>query len=208
MSIELTKKPLEISKVRSTVETITIPLDEAALRERLQQLGVGEAVAILWQVERIRCGKWADGAFSFPDDGALRMEHVLELRIFNKDSELHLRRRNDHLAGRFRRDEAGDEEEYVDSISRLWGERVDADENWITLRDADRKLELRLPVTEELEKVLKSEQREKSDERKLNFTGLVTRSYIGTHEKTGQAGYIDHRYHSIVPANMEVETDG
>lgn len=196
MSIELTQKPLEIRKVRSTVETITIPLDEAALRERLQQLGVGKAVAIFWQVERIRCGNWSDGAFSFPDDGALQMEHILELRIFNKGCELHLRRRNENLAGRFRRDEAGDEEEYVDSMSRLWGERVNADVDWITLRDADRKLELRLPVTEELKPALADP--------KQKFAGLVTRSYIGFHKETGQAGYIDHRYYAIESADMEV----
>ena len=194
MSIELTQKALEIRSVQTTVETAAIPADEAALSNLLRRHGVAAATVILWQVERIRCGRWSDGAFSFPDGAALRMEHVLELRAFNADSELHLTRRNDGLAGRFRRDGAGETAAYVDSMARLWGSCADADADWMTLRDADRKLELRLPVTEEM--------RTARADGKPVFAGLVTRSYIGIHA-TGQAGYVDHRYHSIVSADME-----
>lgn len=58
-----------------------------------------------------------------------------------------------------------------------------------TLRDRERKLKLTMPALME----------------PCRYVGLVTRSYIGIHEKTARAGYIDDRFLAIVPADMKGE---
>ena len=80
--------------------------------------------------------------------------------------------------------------EYIDSISRFWGERNeearDVPEGYMKLEDAARKLTQMLPRVEG----------------QARYYGLVTRSYIG-YEATGQAGYTDYRYVRIAAADVE-----
>ena len=188
MSIELAHKALEIRAVPSTAEAIAIPATETALRDALLQCSIHEATVILWQVDRIRCGKWAAGAFVFPEEMPMQMGLLLELRIFNTDRELHLRHEDGQLIGRLRTDGVGERIDYIDSIARFWGERTDAG-TWMTLCDRARKLTLTLPI-------LPAPSR---------YAGLVTRSYIHAHEKTGQAGYTDMRYLALAAADIKGE---
>ena len=180
MSIELARNPLRIRTGQSRTEKIVLPAEADAVRAELLRCGVQEATVILWQVACIRCGRWIKDTFEFPDDDGLDAALLLELRVFSTESELHLRREGAQLIGRFRQDGVGEPAKYIDSIARIWGERTD-DGAWMTLTDTPRKLSLTLPIITEASP----------------HAGLVTRSYIGTHPETGQAGYIDIRYHSI-----------
>lgn len=192
MSTEKEKRFCRIREGRSKTEAIDIPASEEALCDQLR--GVQQATVVLWQMNAVRFGTWDGRAFSFPAHAPLRMELLIELRIFNEQGELYLRREDERLIGRLRTDEAGDKTAYVDTIARFWGSWGDKDQEkekkteWMTLRDTSRKLKLRLPIVEG----------------KPHFVGLVTRSYIGVHKETGQAGYIDHRYYAIESADMEV----
>ena len=192
MSTEKEKRFCRIREGCSKTEAIDIPASEEALCDQLR--GVQQATVVLWQMNAVRFGTWDGRAFSFPAHAPLRMELLIELRIFNEQRELYLRCEDERLIGRFRTDEAGDKTAYVDTIARFWGSWGDKDQEkekkteWMTLRDTSRKLKLRLPIVEG----------------KPHFVGLVTRSYIGVHKETGQAGYIDHRYYAIESADMEV----
>ena len=191
MSTEKKNRFCCISQVNSTVEQIDISVSEDALHTELRRRGTKKATVILWQINAVRFGTWEQGEFSFADAAPLRADLLIELRIFNPKGELYLRCEDGRFVGRLRTDEAGDEVDYVDTIARFWGGHTkDADEDaaWMTLRDPSRKLELELPAVEG----------------KPEFVGLVTRSYIGFHKETGQAGYIDHRYYAIESADMEV----
>ena len=200
MSEEKKQKMRCICAGKSAVETVDIPASAEELSRELTRRNVRKATAILWQVNEIRCGTWQQGTFSFPDEAPLNTKLLIELRIFNETSELHLQRENDRLIGRFRTDDEGEAAEYVDTLARFWGSRSDAAREeeqhsaWMTLRDPERKLELTLPKMED------------STENPV-YVGLVTRSYIGIHT-TGQAGYVDHRYCRITAADMEEETNG
>lgn len=200
MSKEKKQKMRCICAGKSAVETVDIPASAEKLSRELTQRNVQKATAVLWQVNEIRCGIWQQGTFSFPDEAPLNTKLLIELRIFNETSELHLQRENDRLIGRFRTDDEGEAAEYVDTLARFWGSRSDAAREeekhsaWMTLRDPERKLELTLPKMED------------STENTV-YVGLVTRSYIGIHT-TGQAGYVDHRYCRITAADMEEETNG
>ena len=190
MSIELAlEDQMCIQQGSSERLAVSLARKEAALCEKLEVLGMKEANVVVWQVHGITWGRWQNGSFKLAGDAAKKCSLWLELRVFNEEEELHLKKSGDMWLGRWRKDGAGEATEYVDSISRFWGEMVEAadlPEGYMKLEDAARKLKQILPQAEEHAK----------------YYGLVTRSYIG-YEATGQAGYADYRYVRIAAADVE-----
>ena len=190
MSIELAlEDQMYIQQGSSERLAVSLARNETALCEKLETLGMNEANVVVWQVHGITWGRWQNGSLKLAGDAAKKCSLWLELRVFNEEEELHLKKSGDLWLGRWRKDGAGEATEYVDSISRFWGERVeaaDAPEGYMKLEDAARKLKQILPQAEEHAK----------------YYGLVTRSYIG-YEATGQAGYADYRYVRIAAADVE-----
>lgn len=189
MREKLTMEPLRIENGRGRYEPVECPATIEAIRRELEKQEMRDAVAVFWLVHRIRFGRWEADAFHFADEEPLDALYLVELRVFDAAGELHLRREGDRLRGRFRCDGAGVEEiSYVDTFSRFWGEREDAGD-WMHLRDRERKLCLTLPSIPE----------------RARYVGLVTRSYIEVHGKTGQAGYADQRYLALAPTERKGE---
>ena len=190
MSIELAlEDQMYIQQGSSERLAVSLARKEAALCEKLETLGMKEANVVVWQVHGITWGRWQNGSLKLAGDAAKKCSLWLELRVFNEEEELHLKKSGDMWLGRWRKDDAGEATEYVDSISRFWGERVeaaDAPEGYMKLEDAARKLKQIFPQAEE----------------RAKYYGLVTRSYIG-YEATGQAGYADYRYVRIAAADVE-----
>ena len=190
MSIELAlEDQMCIQQGSSERLALSLARKEAALCEKLETLGMKEANVVVWQVHGIVWGCWQNGSLKLAGDAAKKCSLWLELRVFNEEEELHLKKSGDLWLGRWRKDGAGEATEYVDSISRFWGEMVEAadlPEGYMKLEDAARKLKQILPQAEEHAK----------------YYGLVTRSYIG-YEATGQAGYADYRYVRIAAADVE-----
>ena len=190
MSIELAlEDQMCIQQGSSEKLAVSLERNETALCEKLETLGMKEANVVVWQVHGIVWGCWQNGSLKLAGDAAKKCSLWLELRVFNEEEELHLKKSGDLWLGRWRKDGAGEATEYVDSISRFWGEMVEAadlPEGYMKLEDAARKLKQILPQAEEHAK----------------YYGLVTRSYIG-YEATGQAGYADYRYVRIAAADVE-----
>lgn len=190
MSIELAlEDQMCIQQGSSERLAVSLARKEAALCEKLETLGMKEANVVVWQVHGIVWGCWQNGSLKLAGDVAKNCSLWLELRVFNEEEELHLKKSGDLWLGRWRKDGAGEATEYVDSISRFWGEMVEAadlPEGYMKLEDAARKLKQILPQAEE----------------RAKYYGLVTRSYIG-YEATGQAGYADYRYVRIAAADVE-----
>ncbi len=190
MSIELAlEDQMCIQQGSSERLAVSLARKEAALCEKLETLGMKEANVVVWQVHGIVWGCWQNSSLKLAGDVAKNCSLWLELRVFNEEEELHLKKSGDLWLGRWRKDGAGEATEYVDSISRFWGEMVEAadlPEGYMKLEDAARKLKQILPQAEEHAK----------------YYGLVTRSYIG-YEATGQAGYADYRYVRIAAADVE-----
>lgn len=185
------KTLLTIQSGTSRVTPVSIARQKAAVTDCLQEAGFSHATVVVWQVNTIRWGKWEQGTLTFADGQEAKTALWLECRIFNEEKELHLTRQKDQLKGRLVEDGAGEATEYVDACSRFWGECKAREAGWMTLRDDDRKLLLTVPEAE-------------GDAR---FYGLVTRNYIGIHEKTAQAGYTDYRYVRIASADQDVKGD-
>ena len=190
MSIELAlEDQMYIQQGSSERLAVSLARKEAALCEKIETLGMKEANVVVWQVHGITWGRWQNGSLKLAGDAAKKCSLWLELRVFNEEEELHLKKSGDLWLGRWRKDGAGEATEYVDSISRFWGEMVEAadlPEGYMKLEDAARKLKQILPQAEE----------------RAKYYGLVTRSYIG-YEATGQAGYADYRYVRIAAADVE-----
>ena len=190
MSIELAlEDQMYIQQGSSERLAVSLARKEAALCEKIETLGMKEANVVVWQVHGITWGRWQNGSLKLAGDAAKKCSLWLELRVFNEEEELHLKKSGDLWLGRWRKDGVGEATEYVDSISRFWGEMVEAadlPEGYMKLEDAARKLKQILPQAEE----------------RAKYYGLVTRSYIG-YEATGQAGYADYRYVRIAAADVE-----
>lgn len=190
MSIELAlEDQMYIQQGSSERLAVSLARKEAALCEKIETLGMKEANVVVWQVHGITWGRWQNGSLKLAGDAAKKCSLWLELRVFNVEEELHLKKSGDLWLGRWRKDGVGEATEYVDSISRFWGEMVEAadlPEGYMKLEDAARKLKQILPQAEE----------------RAKYYGLVTRSYIG-YEATGQAGYADYRYVRIAAADVE-----
>ena len=148
-----------------------------------------------WLPQQVLWGRYDGKGFAFPQGSSLT-ENVLEMRVFSKEAEVYARNRGDNTylvrichdypAGAAAAGAEGMETEYVDSLSRLWGENAGVADGYAVLQDADRKIQMKIPV----------------DDGSHKYYGLVTRNYIG-YTENNQAGYVDSRYVAI--ENGEVE---
>lgn len=150
---------------------------EQILREKSFQ-----GIFVAWQIQSVIWGKIVDEKFSSPEP--IDVEDWLEFRIFNEHEEFHFKRDGKIWRGRYIRDEAGNGDFYVDSFARLWGERVNFADGWITLRDDPRKISMTIPC----------------DDGDKKFYGLTTRNYIGSDDDIGLSGYVDFRFVAIESA--------
>ena len=148
-----------------------------------------------WLPQQVLWGRYDGKGFTFAKASSLT-ENVLELRVFSREAEVYARNRGDNTylvrichdypAGAAAAGAEGMETEYVDSLSRLWGENAGVADGYAVLQDADRKIQMKIPV----------------DDGSHKYYGLVTRNYIG-YTENNQAGYVDSRYVAI--ENGEVE---
>lgn len=140
---------------------------------------ISDGIFVAWQIQSIIWGKF-DGE-KFASTEPFDVDDWLECRIFNTDEEIHLKRSGEKFVGRYVQDAEGTGNFYVDSFSRLWGERKNSVDGWITLRDDSRKISVTIPC----------------DDGDKKFYGLLTRNYIGSDAATGLSGYVDCRFVAI-----------
>ena len=173
---------LELKQCKSSIERvdcdISLPSVEALFASKLHE----PSTMIVWQIHRLDWCRVLEGRIVSTEE--LNVEAWLELRAFNADEEIHLKRAGDRFVGRYVVDELGDENYFVDSFARLWGERVGASDGYVRLKDASRKLEMNVPC----------------DAGDADWYGLLTRNYIGSDRETGLSGYVDYRFVSIESA--------
>ena len=180
--IEIAKKiGYEIEKCKCIVEPVTCGIAltevEKVIAEKFQQ---SNGIFAAWQIQNVVFGKVDNAKLKLKD-----VENFLECRIFNEVEELHLKKVGSEFCGRYVRDEVGEENFYIDSFSRFWGECKSFENNFAKLIDADRKLCLEIPA-----------------EHSAKYFGLLTRNYIGSDEETGLSGYVDYRFVKIGGADI------
>lgn len=181
--LNLAKRNLQLNtckKISESIECSTTDL-EKILHEKFYE---ARGIFIAWQIQSIVWGKFDGEKLLLKENISLNFDDILEYRIFNQREEIHLKRLRKNFVGRYVRDERGTENFYVDSFSRLWGERKNSMDGWITLRDDSRKISITIPC----------------DDGDKKFYGLLTRNYIGSDAATGLSGYVDCRFVAIESA--------
>lgn len=188
MNLKMAENPLQLhtgADCKTHREPVTYAAEEYGISEILKTYLIHDANVVLWEMNRIIWGTWQDGVLKLSDDSQTDKESLLEMRAFNEMEEIHLTRDGDTFWGRCLRDGEGAASEYVDSLSRFWGEKNGREDDFVLLEDKERKLHMTVPCVEEAE-----------------WYGLITRNYIG-YAENGQAGYVDCRYVKVV--GMEVK---
>lgn len=187
--LDLAKKTsLQICECEIFSETVTCEISlidvENIVRQYFKNL---RAVFVAWQIQNIMWGKYNNGEFITLSD--ITPQFWLECRIFNETEELHLKRIENKLHGRYITEKQGTGNFYSDSFSRFWGENSGAVDGFIKLLDKQRKLFMEIPC----------------DKINAKWYGLLTRNYISSEEKTGLSGYTDYRFVAIDSAEEGVK---
>ena len=191
--VELAENFLRLEEAAVSVTRLEpVPVEkvgtEEAFSEEIKKFMPKPGTVIVWSYAGIQWGTW-DGVHIALSRGTANPKDVLELRVFNRDEELHLLREDGSFVGRLIADGTGESCYHVDSFSRLWGERdmqADIPEGYVRLADHDRKLEMDVPFDGTTEN--------------LKYLGLETRNYVTSDASTGLSGYGDYRYLAIEPA--------
>lgn len=181
MSLELAKAPLALTDGPVTWKKGLHETD--SLTEVLKKYIKKTANLVFWLRSQILWGSWDGAQLQLADKIVLNETQILEVRAFNENEELHLYRKENGYEGRYVCDGQGPIQCHVDSLSRLWGHRIDYADGYAVLIDEERFLKLTVPCTE-----------------KADYYGLVTRNYIEADPVTGQAGYRDYRFVRIEAA--------
>lgn len=181
MSLALAKAPLVLKDGPVTWNKGLHETD--SLTEVLKKYIKKTANLVFWLRSQILWGTWNGTQLQLADKKVLDETQILEVRVFNENEELHLYRKGNGYEGRYVCDGQGPIQNHVDSLSRLWGHRVDYADGYAVLIDEERFLKLTVPCTE-----------------KADYYGLVTRNYIEADPVTGQAGYRDYRFVRIEAA--------
>lgn len=126
------------------------------------------------------------------DDKVISWKQFIEMRIFNDEEELYIgknkiRRIKDSPADSNTPEE--ETTEYVETRSRLWGEKESVKQGFAVLHDKERQIKMTVPYVGE-----------NTEKDKGTYYELILRSYIGYNKTTGQAGYAYYRYADIVKA--------
>lgn len=185
MSLATAKQELKLKHCTGYVKPISSrSLGKEELESLLRETMTADALIVLWQIPGIVWGKWQDGTISLAPGEAVTPEYWQEIRVFNENEEIHLRRVGENFTGRYRKDDNDNgTTAYVDSFSRFWGERTDASDGYVTLVDSSRKLRLVVPTGDG-----------------SLWYGLQTRNYVGSDKDTGLSGYVDYRFVHIASA--------
>ena len=207
MSRDLRQYPYQIKKCTLTRQMLKCP-DMEHLTDMIRQNCAEAAIVAAWLPDRLLWGRYDGRSFSMFGGGSLSQD-MLEMRLFNANMEIYVRRSGKEFRVRILQEAAaGSETEYVDSQARLWGDScihayLDNCEppvrspSWMLpdipqdgyacLEDVQRGIVMAIPV---------------AAGKAASFYGLVTRSYIG-YLANSQATYTDTRYVAIVAEEEE-----
>lgn len=173
------------------IKSSVTPFDINNWKAYLEKLD-GCAV-ILWNYDGQHSGKVHGGKIVCYDNAAFDEDNMSEIRIFDQNQELHVKRgRNNELMGRLRHDGETQNSEtaavvtYTDAQNILYGATAESEKGEYRLLKEDRGIEVKIPGS------FPTNQR----------VSLTIRNYIDYNE-VGMAGYVDARFVEINKVNDE-----
>ena len=138
----------KIAGIRTTTETGSCLLGEAAGMIESRTAVIGDGHAVCWLHQSVMIGRIAGGKLSFHDGTtAVNADDLMELRLFDENGELFLWRVEEGFRYRLRTDGSGDDAEVVDTLQPLWGTKVLGEgSGWSSIAE-DRGIRLEAPFT-------------------------------------------------------------
>lgn len=177
------EKELELKTISTTKNPSFAPFAGTIAELMEQYAGSGNYHVVAFLVDKVLIGKAEAGKLLFADEQTVDKKYLKELRIFNCEKELLLKKIGKVMKLRVIEDNgAGENIETlmcVDDNSKFFGAPYELQDGFVTLREEQRKICLKVPAEEKTERF------------------LATRSYVVADEATGLAGYGYYRYLEI-----------
>lgn len=186
-------------QISSTGEPIYNPWEQSGQLERyVKENFSGEVFAVFWLEQTVAFAKFDNESNRFQVHPSLHlaadvmpMQYLLEARIFDKEKELHLWRRQRHLQARLRCDVGGEICDSVVTDQVVWGCVQDCVNGWSHFEEKGRGISVYLPVNHPLK----------------TQVALQTRYYIRKNP-LGQAEYYDMRFYKFIPIKKNQPREG
>ncbi|MBN2092455.1 TIGR03984 family CRISPR-associated protein [candidate division KSB1 bacterium] len=142
----------------------------------------------------IRFARWEKNALQFYNDKEeLKIQYLLEARIFNQDTELKIWKSGEKFCYRLRQDNEGENCDVIEANQNLWGTQTEnIDTVWTKIFE-DRGTELVIPLNVTA-----------VPGKSLPLVAIKTHNYIGE-LPNGQATYQDCRFVELVPITEDSE---
>ena len=177
------EKELKLNSISTTKNPSFAPFAGTIAELMEQYAGAGNYHVVAFLVDKVLIGKAEAGKLIFADKQNLDEKYLKELRVFNCNKELLLKKIGKVMKLRVIEDNgAGENFENlmcVDDYSKFFGAPYELEDGFVTLREEKRKISLKVPAEEKTERF------------------LATRSYVVADEATGLAGYGYYRYLEI-----------
>ena len=184
--MELAKREECIIADDHTVSVIDEQFVISELSAKCSKYFPNTATVFAWQIHAAGWGKWDGACFQMAGRQELCSEYLQEIRVFDQQAELHLKRDGNKFTGRFLSDEGTERKiMYVDTFARLFGKSIGSQGELATLADDNRQTEHAVPMEIPAGK----------------YVGLITRNYIDEVGDMGQLSYVDYRFVSLDQAD-------
>ncbi len=177
------KSVLESHHVKTYVTTQSFE----GLQQCLKIIPEGKYQVVVYQINEMKLGYYQDKTFIFSDAGVIDEKYFIEMRLFNKDSEIYILKTANNYKMRIICDSSSDGEDFTvtDSTSAIFGSRCetnDLPEGFVMVKEQGRKICIVLPCVQKADKY-----------------AVTTRSYVAFDQDTGLAGYAFFRWVEIMP---------
>ncbi|MGE5558336.1 MAG: CRISPR-associated protein Csx19 [Bacillota bacterium] len=177
---------LELKTLLSKVEHYQKQINSWLDLNQLAGCYIQDGWVVAYLNYKVLIGKIHQGRMEFYDKEEFDPKYLLQLRAFDQQKELHIRRKDkNRFLLRYRMDDEGEPVEAVETCQVLWGRNKNfspLQQGWIRLAE-ERGVELILPWEQILNKGSRM--------------WLKTRNYIG-HNEAHQVGYVDCRFVEFV----------
>lgn len=170
---------LLIKTLNSKVESYTI---ESQVKAEVKKYFESHAFVVAYLVNEVLFGKYENNEFVFPKNKKIEEKFIVQLRVFNEDKELFIRKKGNKFLCRFRDDSNGDTTECVDTDQIISGIKITDYEESDFFKIESKKSRKPLLIPFSFENL--------SDG---NRPAIKVRNYIG-YNGIMQAEYVDSRF--------------
>lgn len=177
------KPVLESHQVKTCVTTQNFD----SLQQCLKIIPEGNYQVAVYQINEMKLGYYQNKTFTFSDGSVIDEKYFIEMRLFNKDSEIYILKTASSYKIRIICDGASDGENFTvtDSNSVIFGSRCETNnlpEGFVMVKEQGRKIRIVLPCAQ-----------------KADNYAVTTRSYVTFDKDTGLSGYGFYRWVEIMP---------